>query len=172
MFRKCISRSLLFRSTVDDFFFNCCKRCLEAFISFLLGLLLAMVSPKFSGKPSPNVVPFWNIQTPLGDGWGVALFQEVLGRVNNDGQFGQQKTWTARCTVFKRRIRRWNISWTWTQMRTKMDGNAVEQQRWSKTLFFFAINRELYVFLDADHPALVYLWRSLAILEFTCKPKL
>lgn len=97
MFRKCISRSLLFRSTVDDFFFNCCKRCLEAFISFLLGLLLAMVSPKFSGKPSPNVVPFWNIQTPLGDGWGVALFQEVLGRVNNNGQFGQQKTWTARC---------------------------------------------------------------------------
>ena len=41
-----------------------------------------------------------------------------------------------------------------------------------KRCFFFAINRELYVFLDADHPALIYLWRSLAILEFTCKPKL
>ena len=29
---------------------------------------------------------FWNIPTPLGDGWVVALFQEVLGRVNIDGR--------------------------------------------------------------------------------------
>ena len=26
-------------------------------------------------------------------------------------------------------------------------------------VFFFVIKRELYVFLDADHPALIYLWR-------------
>ena len=61
-----------------------------------------------------------------------------------------------------------------------LDANAYQNGRkYSGTteviknvVFFFVINRELYVFLDADHPALIYLWRCLAILEFTCKPKL